>query len=399
MRRPRGPHRGDPLFDQGRAAVHFEELGQRDVHPDLHGLPGPLRQQVRSQEPPHGFLQRVVVALLMRPGVLRPRRRRQGVQHRADQRRALRGQVTAQHPRTVKRGLQPHRPVLKRPARVLIRHIRAGPLIQLRRQPAQIPQVHPRPRRRHQDRVRRRLAIAGQLIGPLTDGAAERLRHLLCGQRRRHLRMGSGTPRPRGMPGRRAPGDPGLVHQPRPRAVIRIRAVPLPGGKRRQHRGPRRRAHRIGLLQHPQAPGLGLGPQLRRVRGGQPAQPRVHHLHRLTRRGRGSTHLGPPPFRGRAGWSLSLDPGVSPSSWPGQERRPGASLGFQFDSTRQLRHFRVQHAVSAVPGPSASDATTGPWLHGSPSRLTQPPSPDQPTISWICPSGSRGRTPARPESR
>ena len=53
MHGPRGPHPPGPLPDQGRAAVHGQQLGQRDVHPHLHRLPGPLRQHARGRQPAH----------------------------------------------------------------------------------------------------------------------------------------------------------------------------------------------------------------------------------------------------------------------------------------------------------------------------------------------------------
>ena len=89
----RGPDLRGPLLLQGRAAVQREQVGQGDVRPDLDRLPGPLGQQARRDQPPHGLLERVVVPLLPGPVVFRPGRGGQRVQHLAHDRGALRGQV------------------------------------------------------------------------------------------------------------------------------------------------------------------------------------------------------------------------------------------------------------------------------------------------------------------
>ena len=62
----------------------------------------------------HRLLQRVMTALRLAPGILRAGRRRQRIQHRAHDRRALRGQIPRQHPGTPERGLHPHAPVRER---------------------------------------------------------------------------------------------------------------------------------------------------------------------------------------------------------------------------------------------------------------------------------------------
>ena len=61
----------------------------------------------------------------------------------ADHRGALRGQVPAQHPGALERGLQPHAAVPERPVRVVIRGTGPGPGVDLRGQPGQVPQVRP----------------------------------------------------------------------------------------------------------------------------------------------------------------------------------------------------------------------------------------------------------------
>ena len=138
---------------------------------------------------------------------------------------------------------------------------------------------------------------AGQPVGPPADAPPVGLRQLPASQRRHHRGVGPGPRGPGGMAGRGAAGDPGLVHQPGPRAVIRIRRVPLAHGERGQERRPHRRGDRVGLLQPAQALGLGIGGQLSGIRGGEIVQPGAHHLQRLgdAVRRHHSTHLMPPP--------------------------------------------------------------------------------------------------------
>ena len=214
-----------------------------------------------------------------------------------------------QDPRAAERGLQPHRPVLERLVPVLIRLPGAGPGVDLPGQPGQ---VRAALRGAQQDRIRVRAAILRQLIRPAADRPRERLRHLPGCQRRRDLQMRGRPADPRGVADRGAPGGLGPVDQPPPRAVIRIRAVPLPGGERGQHRRPRRGAYRMGLLQHLQAGRLGLGGHRGGIRRGQVAQPGADHLHRLAGGGRGGTHLGrhlpPGMLAGRWSWGFSFVP-------------------------------------------------------------------------------------------
>ena len=92
--------------------------------------------------------------LLLRPVVLRSRRRRQGVQHRLHRGGTLRGKVAVQHPGTAQRGHQPQRPVLKRVFLVPVRLPGPGPLVHLREQPGQIRQPQPADRGVSQDLVR-----------------------------------------------------------------------------------------------------------------------------------------------------------------------------------------------------------------------------------------------------
>jgi hypothetical protein len=77
-------------------------------------------------------------------------------------------------------------------------------------------------------------------------------------------------------------GDAGAVDQPGHRAVVPVPGVALPGGKRGQEPGPRRRRHRVVLLQFPQALGLRRDRESGRVGGGEVAQPGADHVQRLT---------------------------------------------------------------------------------------------------------------------
>ena len=88
-----------------------------------------------------------------------------------------------------------------------------------------------------------------------------------------------------------------------PGHILECRALHLrPVGERRRGTAratisSRRGADRVGLLQPPQALGLGLGGELGGVGGGQIGQPGVHHIHRLADAGEGrgcgsGVHLG-----------------------------------------------------------------------------------------------------------
>ena len=95
-----------PLVLQRRVGVEQQQVGQRDVHPRLHRLPGPLRQQPGRQQPLHRLGQRVVVPLLPGPVIVFPGLGAQRVQHLAHHRRALGGQVAVQDPGPAERGRQ-----------------------------------------------------------------------------------------------------------------------------------------------------------------------------------------------------------------------------------------------------------------------------------------------------
>ena len=101
-----GPLRPDPrrpLLQQRRAALQPHQVGQGDVHHGLNRLPGPLRQQPGADQPPHRLLQSVMAALRLAPGILRPGRGRQRIQHRGHHRRRTPGtgpRSAPRHPRT-----------------------------------------------------------------------------------------------------------------------------------------------------------------------------------------------------------------------------------------------------------------------------------------------------------
>ena len=266
------------------------------MRPDLDRLPGPLREQVRGDEPAHGLLQRIVIALLPRTGVLGPGRGGQGVQHRADHCGALRGQVPVENAGTLEGGHQPHRAVLQRTVRVVIGQLRARPLVHLGEHCGQVPQIQACRGGRDEEFVGLLPELLRQLVGPLADRSAVGLGQVLGDQRRDDLGMGGGPLGPGGVAGGGAAGDPGLVHQPGPRAVIRILGVALADGERGQERGPHRGADRVGPLQPAQALGLGLRRLRGRVGGGQIGQAGQHHVHRFAdageSRGFGGVHLG-----------------------------------------------------------------------------------------------------------
>jgi len=262
------------------------------VHPRFHRLPGPLRQQVTGRQPLHRLAERVVIPLLMAPGIFRPGRGGQRVQHRPDDRRAFRAEITGQDPGAAERGLQPHRAVVEVPGRVLIGKAGPGPLVHLPGELGQVPQPHPGGRRGEQDLLGRLTGVFGQLVGPLADGPAVGFGDLPGGHRGQHQAVPDRAAGPRGVRRGRAPGDLRVVHQPGPRAVVRVRTVALGRGEPGQDGGPCRGQDRVGLLQPAQVPGLLVGGHRGGVGGSQVAQPRVHHVQRLVgaAEGRDSPH-------------------------------------------------------------------------------------------------------------
>ncbi len=273
----RGPLRADlrgPLLLQGRAAVQPEQVRQGDVRPDLDRLPGPLRQQARRDQAAHRLLESVVIPLLLRPVVLRPGRGGQRLQHRADDRRALRGQVPGQDTRALEGRLQPHAAITEPACRVLIGQVGSGPLVHLGEQRAQVRQAQARQRRGDQQLVGLLPVLLRQRVRPLADHPPVGLRQLPGGQRRHHPRMRTRPLGPGGMVGRRAPGDPGPVHQPGPGAVVRVGGVALARGERGQEArpAPRWRSRRSAPAPAGTRPGSGRPVTRRRRRRGSPAR-------------------------------------------------------------------------------------------------------------------------------
>ena len=262
--------------------------------PDFHRLPGPLRQQPTGHQAAHRVLQRVMVTLVFRPGVLRTGRRGQGVQHRGDHRGAFGGEVPGDHPRAAERGLEPDLPVLEAGQQVVVLLVLGqGPGVDLGGQGGQVALAGPGPGRGNQDAVGGVAAAGGESVGPAADQPGHRLgQGGSFGQRREDLGVGGGAAGPAQVTAGGAFGDAGAVDQPRGGAVVRVGGVALGGGERGQDPGPGRGGDRIGLLQGLQAFGLGLGGQGGGVGGGQVAEPVQDHVERLLGAG-GSGHLGP----------------------------------------------------------------------------------------------------------
>ncbi len=284
MRRPPGADPGGPLLLQRRVGVQHQQVRQRDVHPGLDRLPGPLRQQAPGEEAAHRLVHRVVVALGVAAGVLGAGRRGQRVQDRADHGCALGREVAGDDPGALEGGLHPHRPVPEPVVRAVLTGTGLRPGDDLAGQAGQVPQVHPGPRRADQDRIGRVPAVLRELVGPAADLPGVRLRHHVpLGQRLGDLRVRLSPPGPRGVPGRGPFGDPGAVDQPGPGTVVGVGGIALPADEGAQDRGPRCRAHRGDLLEGPQALGLLLGHHRRRVRRGQEPHRGAQHPQRLGR--------------------------------------------------------------------------------------------------------------------
>ncbi len=113
----------------------------------LDRLPGPLRQAPRGEQPPAGFLQRVVPALRHGADVLGPDLLPQRLQHRRQRRRTAGGQVPGDPARAAEGGLQPQ-PAIREP--VITVPVRPGDAAaDLLRQLAQSRQVRAGGRRPH----------------------------------------------------------------------------------------------------------------------------------------------------------------------------------------------------------------------------------------------------------
>src|SRR5690242_17782979 len=79
----------------------------------LDRLAGPLRHQAGGDEPRHGFLEGVVVPLLMGAVILPSGPGGQGVKDGADDLGAFGGQIPADHPGPAERQRQAYRPVVE----------------------------------------------------------------------------------------------------------------------------------------------------------------------------------------------------------------------------------------------------------------------------------------------
>ena len=90
---PPGPQSRGPLLQERGTALDQHQVRQRDMRPHLHRLPGAFRQQPGGQQPPHGFLESVVVPLLVSAVIAGAGRGGQGVQDGLHELGALGGQV------------------------------------------------------------------------------------------------------------------------------------------------------------------------------------------------------------------------------------------------------------------------------------------------------------------
>src|SRR6185312_12562643 len=125
--------------------------------------------------------------------------------------------------------------------------------------------------------------------------------------------------------------------------------VALAGGERGQERRPRGGGGRVGLLQAPQARGLGLIRQLGGVRGGEVPQRGARHVHRLAGagEGRGCAHRVT-SLRGWQGWSgqvsrFSVRSYRAPVTFPGTYT-PGHEI-----VTKELKGCRGAPVTHAPP--------------------------------------------------
>jgi hypothetical protein len=271
VRGPPGSVFADPRVLQRRVLIHRAEFSKGNVDQRLDRLPGPLGQQIRSQQPSHRLRQRVVVAL--RPGAQVPAAGRggQGVQHRLHHRRALRREVAVDDPGPLERCVKRH-PAVQVLILLIVRVWRRGPVPDLRADRGERPQVRPGPGRRHHDLLGPGPELPGD--GPGPPGQLQRLRlgeHPALGQGGRQHRVAAGQRLHRPVLGGLPAGDPRRVDQPGPggplpvshRTVLRVERLQVPS--------PQRRPDRVHPFQRPQPPGQHLGWQLGRVLPGQAA--------------------------------------------------------------------------------------------------------------------------------
>jgi hypothetical protein len=142
-----------------------------------------------------------------------------------------------------------------------------GPGVDLGGQPGQVLQRRAGQGRGDQDRVGRVLAVRRQPPGPLADLPPGRFRDVSRGQGGGDPGVGAGPLGPLGAGGGGALGDPGVVDQPGPGAVVPVLVESLPGGERPQDPCLRQGPHRARLLRHDKELGLFADGQPGRVRG------------------------------------------------------------------------------------------------------------------------------------
>ena len=207
-RRPPLPDLRGPLLLQGGVGVEQQQVGQRDVHPGLDRLPGPLRQQAswrpagawprparRGTAGPGSGHRLSRPGRPARPAPARPPRRTPGSGPRAS--RPAPPNVVASFSAAVG----------EVPVRVLIGQVGRGPA---RTSPRTARPAPPAPARAaaaasrsSSDSSRN---FSGSLLGPQADQPPDRLGDLPGGQRGQHLRVGARSAWPRRCARRRRRG-------------------------------------------------------------------------------------------------------------------------------------------------------------------------------------------------
>ena len=152
------------------------------------GCPARSGSSPAAVRPAHGFLERVVVPLLLGAGVFGAGRGGQRVQHGGDGLGALGRQVAVQDPGTLERGDQPHRPVIEHLAGVLVGGCGPGLLVDLPEQPGQVLQAHAGQGRRDEFVVREVTLVLRQPVRPLAHDPGHRLGQVPGRQRREDQR-------------------------------------------------------------------------------------------------------------------------------------------------------------------------------------------------------------------
>ena len=232
---------------------------QVDVHDQVRGLAVPAGDQLPADQPPAGFLDRVMAALGGGAGIFRPGLLPERVQHHAEGGGAAGGQVPLQPPGAAERGAQPHRPLLE-PVLAGVR-AGAGAFEHFPGQPGQVMLIRAAQHRGQQDAVRVRPQIFGELIGPVADQPGQRDRQLPGGQRGGDHRVGGQPPRPPGRGPGGGAGDAGDRAQPGGGAVLAVGLIPVLGGERGKDRRPGGGVLGFGGFQPGQRRGLRGGAQ------------------------------------------------------------------------------------------------------------------------------------------